>query len=168
MFRYLPEQASKVAPSVDWLHNWITDLSVLFTVLICGAMLYFAVVYRKRDGVDHETPRIEGNNFLEIVWTVVPTLICIWVAYYGIVIFQDMREGEQDALVINATGKQWLWEFQYENGKQTIDEFVVPVNKPIKNRSYGDRCFAQLFRSCDAGEEGCNPRSLYIFNVHTG
>ncbi|MCI5064532.1 cytochrome c oxidase subunit II [bacterium] len=132
MFRYLPEQASKVAPSVDWLHNWITDLSVLFTVAICGAMLYFAFRYRRQDGVDHETPRIEGSNFLEVLWTVVPTLICIWVGYYGIVIYQDMREGEEQALVINAVGKQWIWEFQYENGKQTIGEFVVPVNRPVK------------------------------------
>lgn len=132
MFRYLPEQASKIAPSVDWLHNWITDLSVFFTVAICGAMIYFAVRYRKRDGVDHDTPRIEGSNFLEVVWTVVPTLISIWVAYYGIVIYQDMREGESEALVVNAVGKQWLWEFQYENGKQTIGDLVVPVNRPIK------------------------------------
>ena len=132
MFRYLPEQASKVAPSVDWLHNWITDISVFFTVAICGAMIYFAIRYRKKDGVDHETPRIEGSNFLEVIWTVVPTIICIWVAYYGIVIYQDMREGEDRALVINAVGKQWIWEFQYENGKQTIGEFVVPVNTPVK------------------------------------
>jgi cytochrome c oxidase subunit 2 len=132
MFRYLPEQASKIAPSVDWLHNWITDIAVLFTVVICGAMLYFAIRYRKRDDVDHETPRIEGSNLLEVIWTVVPTLICIWVAYYGIVIYQDMREGESEALVVNAVGKQWIWEFQYENGKQTVGEFVVPVNRPIK------------------------------------
>jgi cytochrome c oxidase subunit 2 len=132
MFRYLPEQASKIAPRVDWLHHWITDLSVLFTVAVCGAMLYFAVRYRKRNGQDHETPRIEGNNFLEVVWTVVPTLICIWIAYYGIVIFQDMREGEDEALVVNAVGKQWQWEFQYENGKSTVGELVVPVNRPVK------------------------------------
>ncbi len=134
MFRYLPEQASEVAPKVDWLHHWITDLSVFFTVAICGAMLYFAVRYRKRDGVDHETPRIEGNNFLEIVWTVVPTIICVFVAYYGVVIYRDMVEVSEDPdqVVINGRGRQWAWDFQYQNGKVTTNEFVVPVNRPIR------------------------------------
>ena len=132
MFRYLPEQASEIAPAVDWIHNLITDISVLFTVLVVGAMLYFAIRYRKRDGVDHETPRIEGSTFLEIIWTVVPTLISIYIAYYGIIIFFDMHKDADKAMIINATAKQWLWQFEYENGKKTIDEFVVPVGKTVK------------------------------------
>ncbi len=132
MFRYLPEQASEVAPDVDWIHNWITDLSVFFTVAICGTMLYFAFRYRKRGAEDHETPRIEGNNLLEVIWTVVPTIISVWVAYYGIVIYNDMTEPKEGELILNATAKQWLWEFQYENGKKTVNEFVVPVGRPIK------------------------------------
>ena len=132
MFRYLPEQASTIAPDVDWLHHIITDLSVFFTIAVCGSMLYFAIRYRKRDGVDHETPRIEGNHILELIWTVVPTLICVFVAYYGIAIYRDMHDAGDNPLIVNVVGKQWLWEFEYENGKKTINEFVVPVNKPIK------------------------------------
>ena len=79
MFRYLPEQGSDFAHKVDYANYVVTDLSVLFTVLIVGSMLYFAVKYRRQNGVDHETPRIEGNNTLEILWTVIPTIICVWV-----------------------------------------------------------------------------------------
>ena len=134
MFRYLPEQASEIAPEVDWLHDWITDLSVFFTVAICGAMIYFAIKYRRRGGVDHETPRIEGNNFLEVVWTVMPTIICIFIAYYGVVIYQDMVEikDSKDVVVINARGRQWAWDFQYSNGKSLTNEFVVPVGRPTR------------------------------------
>jgi len=135
MFRYLPEQGSDIAPKVDWIHHWITDLSVFFTVAICGAMLYFAIRYRKRGGKDHETPRIEGSTFLEIVWTVVPTIICIWVAYYGIVIYNEMveiPEDRGDIVLINAQGYRWAWDFQYQNGKTTSNEIVVPVGRPTK------------------------------------
>lgn len=132
MFRYLPEQASDVAPKVDWLHNLITDLSVFFTVAIVGTMLYFAFKYRAKDGVDHETPRIEGSHFLEAVWTLLPTVICVFVGAYGIIIFKEIRETPKDALTINVTARQWKWDFQYENGKQLTSEAVIPVDTPVK------------------------------------
>lgn len=132
MFRYLPEQASDIAPNADWIHNLITDISVFFTVAIVGAMIYFAIRYRQKDGVDHETPQIRGSHLLEIIWTVVPTIICIIVAYYGVVYYQQMRVVPRDALTVNVTAQQWYWTFQYENGKTTKDELVVPVDKPVK------------------------------------
>ena len=49
MFRYLPEQASEIAPNIDWVNNLITDLSVFFTAAIVGTMLYFAIRYRRTE-----------------------------------------------------------------------------------------------------------------------
>lgn len=135
MFRYLPEQASEIAPHVDFANNLITDLSVFFTVAICGAMLYMAIKYRKRGGRDHETPMIRGNHFLEIVWTGLPTIVCIFVAWYGIEVYAALRATPDSALEINVTGQKWVWNFEYENGKRVGGqgaEFVVPVNKPVK------------------------------------
>jgi cytochrome c oxidase subunit 2 len=131
MFRFLPEQASDFAADVDWIHDLITDLSVFFTVAIVGAMVYFAIRYRQKDGIDHDTPQIHGNNLLEIIWTVVPTVVCIFIAYYGIIFYREMRNVPDDALVIDVRGQKWKWDFYYGNGKQSSD-LVVPVNKPIK------------------------------------
>ncbi len=131
MFRFLPEQASTFAPDIDWIHNLITDLSVFFTVAIVGAMIYFAVRYRQRGGVDHDTPQILGNNTLEVVWTVVPTLVCIFIAYYGVVFYRDMRTVPENALTIDVRGQKWKWDFYYSNGKQSSD-LVVPVDQPVK------------------------------------
>jgi cytochrome c oxidase subunit 2 len=135
MFRYLPEQASEHAAAVDWIHNLITDLSVFFTVLIVGAMLYFAIRYRRRNGKDHDTPRIEGSHTLEIVWTVVPTIVSIFLAYYGVHTYQAMRAVPENALTINVWGQKWQWSFEYENGKKFGGkdiEFVVPVDQQVK------------------------------------
>jgi cytochrome c oxidase subunit II len=132
MFRYLPEQGSTFAAEVDRVHNLMTDLSVFFTVAIVGTMLYFAIKYRKRNGVDHDTPPLEGNNLLEIIWTVLPAIICVVVAADGWIAFKKIREVPDNALEINVTGEKWFWSFQYANGKQTANEFVVPVNQPVK------------------------------------
>jgi cytochrome c oxidase subunit 2 len=132
MFRYLPEQASEFADSVDWIHHVITDISVFFTVAIVGSMIYFAIRYRRRNGVDHATPMIEGNVFLEVVWTVVPSLICVFVFAYGFIGYRELRQVPENALTINVWGQKWHWEFGYENGKRTIGELVVPVDEPVK------------------------------------
>ena len=87
MFRYLPEQASAVASEVDWIHNLITDIAVFFIVAICGTMLFFAIRYRRRDGKVAATPRIEGSNILEVIWTAVPTIISAYIAYEGIMVY---------------------------------------------------------------------------------
>lgn len=131
MFRYLPEQASEIAPKIDALNNLITDLSLFFTVAIVGTMLYFAIRYRRTER-NLVTPRIEGSHALEIVWSVVPIVISVYVMYWGVVYFRELREVPEDAMTIAVTGQKWIWDFEYENGKKTSGEFVVPVHTPIK------------------------------------
>lgn len=131
MFQYFPEQASDFAEKVDWLNKIVTDISVFFTVAIVGAMIYFAVKYRRRNGVDHETPHIEGSHLLEVIWTVVPTLICIVVAWLGYVYYDEIRTPPANAMTVSVRGTKWTWDFEYENGKRS-KELVVPVNEPVK------------------------------------
>jgi cytochrome c oxidase subunit 2 len=132
MLGLLGEQGSDFAHKVDFANDIVTIISVICTVAIVGAMLYFAVIYRQRDGKDHETPAIEGNNTLEVIWTVFPTLVCIWVAWLGFDSFVDLRSPPPDAMEINVTGRKWAWDFQYKNGKRTTSELVVPVDQPVK------------------------------------
>lgn len=132
MLGLLGEQGSSFAHKVDFAHDIVTILSVICTVAIVGVMLYFAIIYRQRNGVDHETPAIEGNNTLEVIWTVFPTLVCIWVAWLGYDSFVDIRTAPEGAMEVNVTGRKWAWDFQYANGKQTTNELVVPVDEPVK------------------------------------
>lgn len=132
MLGLLGEQGSDFAHKVDYAHDVVMIISVICTVAIVGAMLYFAVIYRQRDGKDHETPAIEGNNLLEVIWTVFPTIVVIWVAYLGYDAFVDMRNVPDGAMEVNVTGKKWAWDFEYKNGKRTIGELVVPVDQPVK------------------------------------
>lgn len=129
---FFPEQASELATRIDWLNDVVTVLSVFFTIAIVGAMIYFAIRYRRSNVPPDQTPRIEGNTFAEIIWTTVPTLVCIFLAYEGAMLYSDMRKEEKNALEINVWGQKWKWDFEYENGKKTVNEFVVPVGRQVK------------------------------------
>ena len=47
-FQLFPEQASTLAPEVDHLLYFLLAITVFFTVLIFGAIFYFAIRYRRR------------------------------------------------------------------------------------------------------------------------
>lgn len=132
MFRYLPEQASEIAPKIDWLNNLVTDLSVFFTVAIVGAMIYFAFKYKRTKKHQKGFTSPTDSHFLEVMWTVVPTLISCYILYYGIVYYRELRHVPANPIEINGIGKQWVWDFEYNTGKKTTNEITIPVNKPVK------------------------------------
>ena len=55
-------------------------------------------------------------TILEIVWTVIPTIIVFVIFIYGAITFIDLRRIPNDALTIKVMGRQWSWKFTYNNG----------------------------------------------------
>lgn len=128
---WIPEAASNLAGKVDGVLLVITLLSIFFFVLISILLIYFALKYRRRRE-DEETPYITGNEPLEILWTVVPSILLIALFVYGFVVYKDMRTPPEDSVDITVTGKQWLWTFDYYNGKKTLNELYVRQNRPVR------------------------------------
>ena len=60
----------------------VLGLSVFFFVAITGVVVYFIIKYRHRPGHKAE-PSTAHNDALEITWTVIPTIIVVFLFYYG-------------------------------------------------------------------------------------
>jgi len=93
-----------------WQGAWIAALAV--GAVVWGGILWAVVVYRKRgDKIPHQ---VRYNLPIEILYTVVP-FIMVGVLFY----FTARDENNIDALsakpdvIVNVTGFQWSWEFQY-------------------------------------------------------
>lgn len=107
----------------------ILAISVAMLILITGLMVFFAIKYhRKRHP---KAVQIEGNTMLEIVWTVIPTLLALGMFYIGWIGYKYMRDVPSDAFQVEAIGRMWSWEFEYENGKKS-PELYVPQGVPIR------------------------------------
>lgn len=121
--------ASNFVQGVDLTFIIILGISVFFLVGITAVMIYFVIRYsRKRNP---KASQIEGNNKLEIIWTVIPTILVLIMFYYGWVGYRPMRQVPDDAIPVKAYGQMWSWMFEYPNGKKSA-ELVVPLNKPVK------------------------------------
>ncbi len=128
---WVPEVASSFAGKVDGVLWFVTVLSIVFFILITVLLIYFSFKYRRRTEND-ETPHITGNQTLELIWTVIPSILLFVIFAYGLIVYKEMRTPPGDAAVVNVTGKQWLWIFNYENGKTTINELYVQHNRPVR------------------------------------
>ncbi len=127
---FMPEQGTDIAKQVDNLYGFLLVVSFISCAILIGGMIYFAVKYKRKSAND-KTPYITHDTRLEILWSVIPLIIFLFVFAWGWVVYHDMRAMPKNALEIHVTGKQWAWTMEYKNGVKAI-ELVVPVNRDIK------------------------------------
>ncbi|MCP5052306.1 MAG: cytochrome c oxidase subunit II [bacterium] len=115
--------------AVDNVLVFIIAVSVVLLVLITGLMIYFAIKYNHKR---HPEPKATKEPlWLEVLWTVIPTILVLMMFWYGYEGFKLMRDVPEDAMTVKATGRMWDWTFEYENGKRDT-ELKVPLNKNVK------------------------------------
>jgi cytochrome c oxidase subunit 2 len=114
---------------VDNVFLYILLICVFLLGLITFLMVYFVIHYRR--GKHPQPADIEGSTWLEVTWTVIPTLIVLTMFYYGLTGFEFLKKVPPGAMVVKVIARQWSWLFQYENGAQDT-QLRVPVGKPVK------------------------------------
>lgn len=114
------------------LWAFTTWWTVGIMVVVFGALGYILFRYRERPDSPRPKP-IYGSTRLEIAWTVIPALIILFISIPTIrAIFETQAKPPEDALVVQAIGHQWWWEFRYpELDLVTANEFYVPVGRPL-------------------------------------
>jgi cytochrome c oxidase subunit II len=117
-----------LANPADAAFFFVMGISVALLMLITGVMIFFVVRYSRKKNVNPED--IKDNLPLEILWTVIPTILVLamfWIGWKG---FVYMRTPPPDAMPIKVIARQWSWTFIYPNGKQD-SVLRVPIRKPI-------------------------------------
>ena len=109
-------------------------------VFVIALILYSSLMHRRRD--PDELPRqVRYNLPIEVLYTLVPTLI-VAVLFY----FTAIRENDQDKfaeepadLAINVVGFQWNWQFNYVDDGLSVTgrpgeypELVLPVDSTVR------------------------------------
>ena len=127
----MPPANSTIANEVDALFYFIFYTSIVFFVLVISLTAYFIIRYRRRGAVER-TSGVSHNTKLEILWTIIPTILVIIVFIWGFRTYLRMHVAPADALEIKATGQKWFWTFDYPNGANSVNDLIVPVGQPVK------------------------------------
>ncbi len=118
-----------IAQHTDTTFLIIIGISFFFLAIVTVAMFYFIYKYsRKKNPVATD---ITGNTTLEILWTVIPTILVMVMFFYGYSGFKQIRNAPADAMTVKVTGRMWVWNYEYENGIKS-DTLFVPTGVPVK------------------------------------
>lgn len=130
LFSLLPEQASTAAGQIDNLYLFLVAISVFFTLLTAGLVIFFVVKYRRRSEDEVPEPPHEDSR-LEMLCSAVLLVLVLVMFGWGAKVFFDHSRPPADAMEILVVGKQWMWKLQHPQGKREVNELHVPVGRPV-------------------------------------
>ena len=87
-------------------------ICVIIGLLVFGAMAFAMFKFRKSKGAVPDTGFTHSTK-LEVIWTTVPILILIGLAFpatKGLLRMYDTRDAE---MTVKVTGYQWMWKYEY-------------------------------------------------------
>jgi cytochrome c oxidase subunit 2 len=126
----LPPQGSAFAAEVDTLYMALFWLSVFLFIGIAFPAIYFAWRYRYKPG--RVTPHQTHNTLLEIIWSVIPLLLCVGIFFWGLYGWMEYSVAPGESMQIQISAKKWVWSFEYPDGTRTLNEIHVLINKPVQ------------------------------------
>lgn len=119
------------APYWDQMFDIWLVVAVVIYLLVAVPMLYFLYRYRYRKGINEIGAVETGGPGIEVLWTVVPLIVVIYLAVQSAAFYSQQRTPPADAMQVSAEGMLWAWNFEYPNGKRTVGVLTIPVGKPI-------------------------------------
>lgn len=153
--RWLPVQASNAAPLVDGLFSFETGVGTFVFLGVISVMAWVMLVHRAEKYDESDAEPIEGNTRLEVIWTAIPLVLVMAIAWYAIQINTELgvlgpmehihlrNPQEQQggypgdrlpAEQVEVVARQWSWEFRYPSQHVSSTELHVELNRPITFR----------------------------------
>lgn len=118
----LPEAASAHGVMVDNLMtvNMVMILIVFF--LVNTLLFWFAAKYYYRK--DRKATFFAHDNKLELLWTVVPSIVLTFIIIYGLMTWNEMtgKLDHDDYVTVEVTGEQWKWYVRYPGADNELGQ----------------------------------------------
>jgi cytochrome c oxidase subunit 2 len=124
----LQPAASKVAADIHWLHEAVMILVLVLFVGVFGFMFWSCYAHRK--SVGHKAAQFHENTTVEILWTVIPSIILVIIAVPVTKVVIAQKDTSSPELTVKVTGMQWKWAYDYLKGEGEGISFVSALSTP--------------------------------------
>jgi len=115
--------ATELARDLQWLDGAINVIIIAITLFVTALLAYVIVRYNRRANPNpakftHHTP-------VEIVWTIVPILILVFIGANSLPILFKQQEIPEGDINIKVTGYQWFWGYEYTDHDFGFDSYMI-------------------------------------------
>lgn len=121
----LQPAATEVMREITDFHSFLLVIIVAISVFVLALLLWVMVRYNRRA---NPTPKkFTHNMFVEVVWTIVPVLILVVIAWKSFpLIYEQERIPEDAELTLKVTGNSWFWTLEYPDQGVSIAANLLP------------------------------------------
>lgn len=133
--RFYPEPAADKGTDIEHAFRVLLFLSVPVFSFVMATLIYSLVRSSTFDYPDEDGPPIRGRGIVPVSWLAITSgLTLIMIVYPGIIGINDIFfKDKPPDLVVNVTGVQWAWLFEYpDQNVSTAGELVLPVDRNVK------------------------------------
>jgi len=119
-----------IAERADGLWDLTFAIAVVVFLIVEAVLVFTVIRFRRRPG--REAAQFHGNTKVEVVLTLIPTLILAGLAVPTVKAIADLSKAPAGALNVTVTAKQFWWQYEYPDAEvMTANEMHVPINQPV-------------------------------------
>ena len=149
----MTQGVTETSKEVYALHMWVLWVCVAMGVVVFGAMIWSMIFHRKSKGA--VAARWSHNTHVEAIWTVIPILILVSLAWPATNVLLKMAYTEKSDMTIKITGYQWKWGYDYVNvGDKPYHVHFISRLDPLSDKT------REL-------KSGMDPRAVKVGNEQT-
>lgn len=128
---WLPAPASREAGRI-WFIIWAsTIVSIVIFAIVMAVITYSVFKFRKQHDDETDGPPIHGHTRLEIVWTIIPTIVVLLLSVASAIVLHQNSNAGTKPLKIDVVAQQFAFAFKYPNGVQT-GVLRVPLKRHVE------------------------------------
>ena len=129
---WLPKPASREAGRIDFIFWFVVIICIVIFAIVAAAILYSVTHFRAQPDDLSDGPPIHGHTGLEIVWTIIPTLLVTAIGIASAIVLSKDDALGKNVLHVNVTAQQFVWSFSYPSAKNlTSATLVLPKGRSV-------------------------------------
>jgi cytochrome c oxidase subunit II len=128
--------------SVQALYDIVFYIAVVIFLLVEGLIVWTVFRYRRKPTDTDLPPQTHGNNLVEVIWTIVPTAIVIFLFLASWQTLNTVDAAGPSQVNVRAVAARFQWSFDYldDQGKTVFTQqlpggqaggLVLPVGEPV-------------------------------------
>ena len=129
----MPVGVTPISHDIFHLHMVIFYICLAIAIGVFAAMFYIMINYRRSKGA--KASHFHHNTWVEIIWTLIPTLILIMMAIPATKVLIDMNDDSKSDINIKIIGHQWHWEYSYLDEGVNFRSFLKTKKSAIDGRT---------------------------------
>lgn len=118
---------SPIMHQIRWFEQYTLWFIVPIVLLVLALLILVMVKFR--ESKNPEASRTSHNTAIEVVWTVAPVLILLFLAVPSFnLLTAQLTMPEEPDLTVKATATQWLWSYDYpeiEDGEISYSSYML-------------------------------------------